>query len=77
MRLLRGSLFLALIASASLNQGCDALRNPSAAIHGTMSCSCRDMGCGCKHCTAESAECPCRATDAYGGGSSITRPDGD
>jgi hypothetical protein len=54
------ALMLTSLASCSTIK--DGLRSGR---RGTYSCSCSSTGCSCSHCTGESTDCGCRATDAY------------
>lgn len=58
------------VAALALTPGCHALH-----YQGTYTCSCSGTGCGCKHCTGESTDCRCRATDAYSN-DAIGKPQG-
>jgi hypothetical protein len=63
-----------LLFMATLGAGCESFRS-KIGHSGTLTCSCSATGCQCKHCTGESSECRCRATDAYPDGR-IGTPDG-
>lgn len=65
-----GSLLLVL----ALFGGCTAAK-ASLTKRGTLSCSCGATDCECSHCTGKTADCRCRATDAYPDGR-VGTPDG-
>jgi hypothetical protein len=61
---MRTILRVAAVLVVSLAAGCQAF--PSKIGHpGSLNCSCNGTACQCTHCTGESCDCHCMATDAY------------